>query len=332
MKIQLLAFTQAGFALAQMLAEGLNGQAFRCGKGCTLSQWTKENFCTDFGLVFVGAAGIAVRAIAPHIKHKTTDPAVVVVDEGGQFVIPILSGHLGGANDLARSIAQRCGGTPVITTATDVNGLFSVDQWARVQGLWVENPAKIKEISAGILNGETISIYSDYPIWGTPPRGIVLAQKEDCDVCVTAYRPTGRWLKLIPKVAVLGVGCRRGTSKEHLEQAFYELLAQENMSAQSVYKVCSIDLKGNEDGLLAFCNEHNLPFETYSAQALSDLEGEFTSSAFVQQVTGVDNVCQRSAVLGSGGGTLLGKKYQNNGVTMALALRDFTLSWRCGHG
>lgn len=114
-----LAFTDTGFALAKRLAATLPGSVARCGQdGTSLAEWTGAQFVQSDALIFVGAAGIAVRAIAPHCKSKTTDPAVVVVDECGRFAVPILSGHLGGANDLARAIAAVCGAVPVITTAT----------------------------------------------------------------------------------------------------------------------------------------------------------------------------------------------------------------------
>ena len=126
-----LAFTAKGEALARRLAEALPGSVSRCGRDVTLKGWTAEHFAQDEALIFVGAVGIAVRAIAPHCRSKAADPAVVVVDEGGNFAVPLLSGHLGGANALARALAKACGAVPVITTATDVNGLFAVDLWPR---------------------------------------------------------------------------------------------------------------------------------------------------------------------------------------------------------
>ena len=133
-----LAFTDTGLALAKRLAAALPGSVARCGQdGTSLAEWTGVQFVQSDALIFVGAAGIAVRAIAPHCKSKTTDPAVVVVDECGRFAVPILSGHLGGANDLARTIAAVCGAVPVITTATDAHGIFAVDEWAKHQNCTV---------------------------------------------------------------------------------------------------------------------------------------------------------------------------------------------------
>lgn len=140
MNIQLISFTNRGEGLANRLAEGLAGEAMRCGRPLSLDAWTRQSFLHADGLIFVGAAGIAVRAIAPYVKSKAQDPAVVVVDETGRFAISLLSGHLGGANALAQQVARLCGATPVITTATDQNGVFAVDSWAKIQGCMCKIP------------------------------------------------------------------------------------------------------------------------------------------------------------------------------------------------
>ena len=149
-----LAFTEKGLALAQKLASALPGAVARCGHGGPgLADWTAEQFAHADALIFVGAVGIAVRAIAPHCRSKAVDPAVVVLDECGHFAVPILSGHLGGANDLARALAAVCGAVPVITTATDANGVFAVDAWARHQNCAVLEPGRIKRVSSRLLAG-----------------------------------------------------------------------------------------------------------------------------------------------------------------------------------
>lgn len=137
-----LAFTETGLALAKRLAVSLPGSVARCGQnGASLAEWTSAQFVHSDALIFVGAVGIAVRAIAPHCRSKTTDPAVVVVDECGRFAVPILSGHLGGANDLARAIAAVCGAVPVITTATDAHGilLWTSGQSTKTAWYWSRN-------------------------------------------------------------------------------------------------------------------------------------------------------------------------------------------------
>lgn len=329
MNLGFLAFSEKGCRLAQTLAQSMGGQAARCGKNCPLDQWTREAFAQREGLVFIGAAGIAVRAIAPYLRHKTTDPAVVVVDEGGRFVIPILSGHLGGANALARRLAQVTGGIPVVTTATDGRGLFAVDTWAKVQNCHVLEPERIKGVSARLLAGKPVRVHCPWPIAGEVPEGVAFTERaENCHVVVTLSPQGGEALHLVPKILVLGVGCRKGTEEAAIEGAFSRLLARRGLSRQAFCKVCSINIKKEEPGLLAFCRAAGLPFETYSGEELAQIPGTFTPSDFVAQVTGVDNVCERSAVLGSGGGELIQKKVKGDGVTLAVAQRPFHPDWR----
>lgn len=327
MNLEYLAFTARGMELAAALARALGGTPARCGAPEGLAGWTARAFRQAEGLVFVGAAGIAVRAIAPHVRSKAADPAVVVVDEAGRFAIPLLSGHLGGANDLARRIAALLGGQAVLTTATDVRGAFAVDAWARHQGCAVVNPAAIRRVSAKLLAGQAIALRTDWPPAGEPPPGVLLAQGADCDVRVTLRPGQTDALVLVPRIAALGVGCRRGTPQAALEAAFSALLARGDLRPQAVRKACSLDRKQDEPGLLAFCRAHGFPLETFGAPALRAVPGDFAASPFVERVTGVDNVCERSAVLGSGGEILV-KKQAGNGVTMALALAPYSPDWR----
>ena len=329
--ICLISFTDRGEALARRLARALGGEAVRCGRGQSLDGWTRAGFARARGLVFVGAAGIAVRAVAPYVRKKTTDPAVVVVDEWGRFAVPILSGHLGGANDLARRIAALCGGVPVITTATDGSGCFAVDEWARRQGCRVVNPEKIKAVSAKLLAGGTVRVSSDWPIQGRPPAGVTPAEEAPWDVRLSLRREEGEALQLAPAILALGVGCRKDTPAEALRAAFRTLLDQAGVWEQAVSGVFTVDLKGEEPGLLAFCRERGLELRTFSPEQLAGAEGTFVSSPFVERTVGVDNVCQRSAVLGSGG-ALLGGRYAGHGVTMALAVGAFAPDWRWQDG
>ena len=326
MNVRLLAFTDTGFALAVRLSEALGGEAFRCGAPLGLEEWTERAFSKAKALVFVGAAGIAVRAIAPFVKSKATDPAVVVVDELGRFAVPILSGHLGGANDLALKISELCGAVPVITTATDIHGLFAVDRWAVRQGCAVLNPEGIKAVSSKILAGGTVGVSSDWPVEGEAPAG-VRTVNSDADVRLTVRRDGTNALVLVPRIAVLGVGCKRGTDAGSIEEAFQALLERSGLYTEAFCGVCSIDLKQNEPGLLEFCRSHGIELNSFSADELENVQGNFSASEFVKSVTGVDNVCERAAVLGSGG-TLLVKKQAGNGVTMAAALKPFAPDWR----
>lgn len=323
MSVACLAFTEKGFLLAQTLARELDGTAERSGRPYTLQQWTQQHFLQERALIYVGAVGIAVRAIAPYLQSKAVDPAVVVVDECARFAIPILSGHLGGANDLARKVAKICGAMPVITTATDTNGIFAVDEWARRQNCAVLHTACIRKISGALLASEKVRIRTEIPVCGNPPSGIEVAEQDPCDVYVGFTPQPESVLWLVPKVVVLGVGCRKGISAEMLEQAWERLAIPE----QAVCQIASIDLKAAEPGLQEFCRHHSWELETYSAVQLAQVEGEFSASTFVKQVTGVDNVCERAAILASEG-TLLHRKMAGGGVTLAAAVRPYRLDWR----
>ena len=327
-RIAYLSFTDRGAALAERLRATLGGTAVctRRIEDFSLSRWTAEAFSAFDALVFVGAVGIAVRAVAPFLKSKAKDPAVVAVDECGRFAVPVVSGHLGGANDLAREISEICGAVAVITTATDANGLFAVDEWAKRQNCAVTDPHGIKAVSAKILAGETVRIRSEWPVEGQPPEGVTLTNGPVWDVRVDVHRHEGG-LCLAPKALVLGMGCRRGTSREALEAAFRALCEEQDLWPETVCAVATIDLKAEEPGLLDFCAGHGWPLTCYSAEELREVEGMFTPSAFVERTTGVDNVCERSAAL-SAGGPLLTGKHAGNGVTMALAWRPFRLDWR----
>jgi cobalt-precorrin 5A hydrolase len=326
MRIGVIAFTARGMDLGARLCAALEQAGnqtslSRCGDQ-ELSTWTAVHFGSDNALIFVGAAGIAVRAIAPMLKSKTCDPAVVVLDEYGRFAIPLLSGHIGGANALAGSIADLLGALPIITTATDGGGLFAIDSWAAQQGLRIINPERIKRVSAHLLAGETVAFRSMFPLAGALPAGFVENAKK-YDVSVTLKtRGLDDALRLVPRVLTLGVGCRKGVTALELSRAFDMLLRKSSFYKDAVAQVCSIDLKANEMGLLEFCRMNGLPFKTFSAEQLNALKGNFTASEFVRKTTGVDNVCERSAVLGSGG-ELLTKKDAGNGITMAFAAAPY---------
>ena len=322
-----LAFTARGEALARRLAEALPGSVTRCGGDVTLKGWTAEHFAQDEALIFVGAVGIAVRAIAPHCKSKASDPAVVAIDEGGHFAVPLLSGHLGGANALARWLAEACGAVPVITTATDINGLFAVDLWAKAQNCALLEPERIKKISGALLAGQTVRYWSPWPVAGDAPAGVERADAPETADFALTLTPEGEPLHLVPRIGVLGVGCRRGTTAQQLEEAFAAFCAASGLSPAAVCAAASIDLKKDEPGLAEFCKVHGWSITFYTADELRAVEGQFTPSAFVASVTGVDNVCERAAAKASGGKILL-PKTAGSGVKLALAVRPFAPDWR----
>lgn len=328
MTLQIMAFTDTGEALARDLAAGLSGEAMRCGRPLSLDDWTRAGFESADGLIYVGAAGIAVRAIAPYVSSKACDPAVVVVDETARHAIALLSGHLGGANDLARRVAACIGAEPVITTATDCHGVFAVDSWARTQGCVIANPEGIRGISARLLAGETIRVRSDWAIAGEVPAGVVLTDDADAEVHLSLDPDPQAALRVIPRIAVLGIGCRRGTESQAIERMLARVCQDAGLSIYAVSRVCSIDCKADEPGMVRFCRDYGWTLETYAAEELRAVPGTFSGSAFVAETVGVDNVCERSAVLGSDGGSLYVRKVAEDGVTMAVAVRAFSPDWR----
>ena len=325
MTVELISFTENGGRLAAALAAGLERSGHRAActrKGERAEEWTAAAFRRAEALIFVGAAGIAVRSVAPHLVSKARDPAVVVVDELGRFAVPILSGHLGGANDLAREIAGLLGGQAVLTTATDARGIFAFDQWARRLGCAIPDPEKIRPVASRMLAGETAAFWSQWPVAGECPSGVVPAGQEAAQVQLTIRDTPEPALKLVPRIVWAGIGCRRGVPAERLEAALRSGLEAAGLHPAALAGVCTIDRKGEEPGLLELCRRRRLPLLTYSPEELSRAEGEFTPSPFVRQVTGTDNVCERAAVLASGGPLLL-KKTAGEGVTAALAAAPF---------
>ena len=326
MTVVVIAFTRRGAELGRKLTAALGGALYAPARFAAdagaepvpaLAAWTAARWEDSDALVFVGAAGIAVRAVAPHVRDKFTDPAVVSVDEEGRFAVPLLSGHVGGANELALRVAELTGGQAAVSTATDVNGLFAVDVWAKGNGLVITDRALAKEVSAALLEGKAVGFASDF---GHPcPAGLTQGPAE-IGVWVTARTgagPFSRTLRLAPKGLILGVGCRRGTERAAIEEAAAEALA--GYEPLAVAAVATIDLKKDEPGLLAFCAARGLPLLTFSAGELSAVAGDFTPSDFVKGVTGVDNVCERAAVLA--GGPLLVPRQARDGVTVAVAGR-----------
>ncbi len=330
MKAAVIAFSKKGYAQGERVALyfAQNGSAAvltRCKEG-ELLQWTKQHFGCD-ALIFIGSCGIAVRAVAPFLKSKTCDPAVIVVDELASHVVSLLSGHIGAANDLTVRLANFLGSQPVVTTATDLHKVFAVDAWAARQGLKFANPKAIGQVSSRLLAGETVKMQCDFPVAGQIPKGIVFCD-EGGDILITHKNGREKALRLVVPAVTLGIGCKKGIPATMIEQVFAQTLRQAHCHALAVARVCSIDLKAQEPGILTFCKSRALPYKTFSAQQLEKVDGEFFASEFVKQKTGVDNVCERSAVLGSGrSGRLLTQKISENGVTMALAVSPYALSF-----
>lgn len=294
-----------------------------------LSQWTGKMFAEKRAMIFVSATGIAVRAIAPWIRDKMTDPPVVTVDEGAQFVIPLLSGHVGGANELARHIADWLEAVPVITTATDVNGKFAVDLFASAYHMTIIDRKEAKNISAAVLEGKQIGVFSDLPIKKLPD-GFVMDRWCEENICITVKDPSfpekkASYLRLVPRAVVLGVGCRRGTDPEFMKEKVFALLKEHGIDPAAVKAIASVDVKQDESAVLDLkqlfdgeCLHQPCEQRFYTPEQLNQVPGDFKESAFVKKQIGVGNVCERSAC--AAGGKLLVEKQAGDGITLAAAL------------
>lgn len=340
MNAAVFAFTERGKALA-MRIKGIMAAAFEeiriyvpermadgdcaaCAGG--LSEQVGALFDRD-ALVFVGACGIAVRAVALHAADKRTDPAVLCVDERGQYVIPLLSGHIGGANRLAKRLAGELGAVPVITTATDVNGRFSVDAWAAERGMYISDMALAKRVSAEILTRD-IPFFSDHGSPDMPlPGGLFWAESGELGVCVSArdIRLYDRTLLLVPKVLRVGIGCRRGISAAAIEEQIRSVFRENNLRLEAVAEAATIDVKRDERGLNDFCRDHGWRVAYLPAERLADVPGDFARSGFVENAVGVDNVCERAAA--ASGGRIIVPKTASNGVTVAVAELDWGIDF-----
>jgi cobalt-precorrin 5A hydrolase len=339
MKVRLVAFTSKGAALALGLMKLLSQCSYSVeGFSKTnvdglfplktdIKTFAKESFdCCD-AVVFIGAAGIAVRAIAPFIISKNKDPAVIVIDETGRFVIPILSGHIGGANELAEKIAVLIGAVPVITTATDINHLFAADVWATAHNCHICDISEIKYISAAVLRGEQVGLNSEFPVAGQIPQELILANDGKIGISISHIpqkSPFEHTLRLVPKQYVVGIGCRKGVDPQILQQQFINVLKTNQIPIEAIDCIATIDIKVNEPAINILCNKYNFKLKTFSADELSQVSGDFTVSDFVKSVTGVDNVCERAAVRVSNGKLMI-KKSPASGVTIAVAKSE----WRC---
>lgn len=340
--IAIIAFTEQGCRMARLIADGLieaglgardgievSGPArFAQAEGVaayeSLSSWTAKVFSRDDALVYVGATGIAVRAIAPHVADKFTDPAVVCIDEMGRIAVPLLSGHVGRANDLARTIARITGGIAAVSTATDLNGLFAVDSWARANDLAIVERAVAKEISAALLSGETVGVSSSVPLEGPLPQGLVFAEEGELGIRIgieADRQPFARTLHLVPRLVVVGVGCRRGTDPAVLGQAVSHALDNALVMPQAVGSIASIDVKSDEQAVADLARQYACDLQFFTAEELAAVVGDFEESTFVRTQVGVGNVCERAALAAAGAdGALLLSKQAGNGTTVALAV------------
>lgn len=293
MRIAILSVTAGGLAVAEEISARVGGEVYAGGRDFSrLADFVAEIFGKFDALVFICATGIAVRVIAAHVVSKLSDPAVIVVDERGRNVISLLSGHVGGGNDLALKIASAISANPVITTATDVAGKVAVDALAGKLGLKPEPKAAIKAINSAVLRDEPV-----YLVAG------------------------GVRLNLVPQKLVAGIGCKRGTAAEKIAGAVAEACAEIGQPVERISVLASVELKRDEAGLLAFAESLGVEIKFFSSAELAKKIAEYklSESKFVKAALGVGNVCEAAALCCVESARFaLPKKSFGNGVTVAL--------------
>lgn len=316
-KIAVLAITRGGMALGKQIAETLSGDFFAC-KGCLREtmEWVWKEYS---GIITIMSTGIVARIIAPLLENKYRDPAVVVCDEQGQFAIPLVSGHLGGANELAMTIAREFKATPVITTASDVLGLTALDLWCRDMQLSVDPVTPLTSSMGKLVDTGILRIFSEYPLPKLPPDLVLTEDPFAADLIISS-RVQGaiKATRLYPRALAVGIGCKRNSSSQAIRETVELVCNEFDLAMQSIAVIASVELKKDEVGLLAFAQELGCPTHFYASAALNQVASS-ASSPIVQQMTGAKAVAEPAAMLAAGSETLLVPKQKGDGVTVAIA-------------
>lgn len=300
-------------------------------------------FANYKGIIMIVSLGAVVRMIAPILKNKKTDPGVVVIDDKCEYVISVLSGHLGGANELTREVATLLDAKPVITTASDVQKTIPVDLFGRRFGWEWENEDKLTPVSASVVNEEKVAVIQEsgernWWMYDTPlPASIreyssideAIKDQVDAALVVTHRKLNKAENEILtngvlyrPKVIVLGMGCNRGTSADEIEAVIKETLDELNFSIKSVKAICTIDLKKDEEGLLSVADQYDWQFVYYSPDELNKVKISNPSDV-VYKYTGAYGVSEPAALLYSGADELVLEKKKSGNVTISVAVISF---------
>lgn len=278
-------------------------------------------------LIFIMATGIVVRSIAPYLKHKSLDPAVLVVDNKAQYVISLLSGHLGGANEKAEQLAKEISATAIITTASDLNHKLAVDMFAKQNNLVIKDFNNAKLVTSLIINEEQVGILTDFALKRVLlPHNVKIIKSINNDINGLIYitnkqvlpQFSGELVQLIKPNIVIGIGCKKGIEANHVINTVYAKLKQLNLANEAVVKIASVDIKKNEPAILELAKKLGVSYITYSVKELNEVEHLFEISQFVKKTIGVGTVCEAAGYLASQQGECLVKKEKHSGVTLSI--------------
>jgi len=344
-KIAIYALTPQGASLGQRIGYDLDGDLFLptrlsdSHKGRPfdrLMDVVAGNFSSYDGHIFIAATGIVVRAIAPLLKSKDKDPAVVVLDQDGRHVISLLSGHLGGANEMAQMVARSIGGQAVITTATDSAGLPSFDLLAKKRGLAIANLSGVRHVNMALLTGDPVQILDPEDRLGLRKGGAVefsIQWRETESEWISGC--PGVWvtwkntfpdqgeerLVLHPRCLVAGIGCNRGTGDQEILDFIKATFKENDLALESLSMVTSIEAKRDEEGLLKAARALGVSSHFFAPEEIESIEVPHPSGV-VKKHMGVSSVCEATALLKTEGGRLLVPKTKSRNVTLAVALEN----------
>jgi cobalt-precorrin 5A hydrolase/precorrin-3B C17-methyltransferase len=298
-------------------------------------------------LVGIASVGLMVRLVAAHVQGKEIDPPVVVVDEGGRFVVPVLSGHLGGGNALAERIAAHIGAVPVVTTATEALGTLPIDRVAAEEGWQIEGLDAVKAVARYLVDGEPVVVVQEcgastwqqrfgplpatidfIPQWDAiePKRyhgGVLISDRHIADAALRVVAPT--WVVCRPPSLIVGVGAEKGVAPEELDTVVHEVLHAFGLAPRSVAAIATLDRKAGEDGFRAWLEQRGWPAITYTAEQLAQVAAMPNPSPIVAQAVGTPGVCEPAALLASGSQTLVVTKQKRGRVTVAVARKVATM-------
>lgn len=334
MKLAIITLTKGAVVQAKKIKKHLNADIYTLKKHQTdglkiingkLSNSMEYFFKNYDTILFIMATGIVVRSIARHIKDKTVDPAILVMDEGGKHVISLLSGHIGGANSASIYISSLIGATPVITTSSDVNGVLSVDMLAKKYNLSIESMEDAKIVTADIVNDKKVGIKSDINIDENLIKNLILQDDEEFKNVNSLIDITNKIKKydintsvLIPKNIVLGIGCRRGIEKDRILDAIYKSMDKNNLYIKSIKKIATVDVKKDEIGLMESSKELNVPLKIVDREDIKKIEHLFEGSEFVKKTIGVLSVSEPVGYISSNTGKCIMKKTKMDGITISI--------------
>lgn len=295
-----------------------------------LSAAVSEAFTRHDGHLFIMSTGIVVRVIAPLLRNKTVDPAVVVIDELGLHAISLVAGHIGGANALARRAAAAIDAVPVITTATDLNRIPAIDTLACELGLAIENPGAIKGVSMALLTERQVRLHDPFGLVRDrlPPEALIrdTSPRPEAPEALPGIYVDDRVVDLPRQVLILrprslavGMGCNRGTPAEEMRALLRLTLERFGLSPLSLLTLASVDLKQDEAGLLSLAESLGIPLVFFDRETLKQVSAVPTPSAMVEKHIGVKSVCEAAAILAAESGRLIVPKQRTKNVTAAVA-------------